>query len=374
MLEKDFNAAEANSQETQDDYQTGHGAFDGSGKMCSCFELIPFQVRFNGHCIPMGGIGGVATLPEEREKKYIRSIFEYSMKEMYENGYVFSYLFPFSHSYYRKFGYELNMTNINYSVPAQAFRHIAQTGDLKLYTKDMDSSDIVSVYEEYIKDKNLSIIRTDRLWKRFLEKDPYKDNVYLYIWYNKQREARGYIQFHPEKSEFGKNDMRVSELIWLDSEALGGIFSFVGGLNAQIERMLWKAPSFMNILTIFNEPYDIKQEIVTYGMNRIVNVEKAIGLMALPEGSGEIIIGAEDGFFPQNSGSYHISWENGARMIERTQKAPDLVCDIQALSQLVTGFASFDELKLTCRIDAKGNEDILARVFTRKKLFINNYF
>jgi predicted acetyltransferase len=355
-------------------FETGRAAFDDSGKMCSCLDLIPFHVSFDSSIVPMGGIGGVASLPEEREKKYIRNIFSYVLQEMYDKGYVFSYLYPFSHKYYRKFGYELNMINNTYSIPVSAFRQFEQTGSLRLYTNDLDPHEIITLYGQFIKDKNLAVVRTEKLWKRFLEKDPYKDNVYLYIWYNKQGDARGYIQFHTEKEVADKNTMRVHELIWLDRDALTGIFSFISALTAQIETMVWNSPSYVNLLPLFHEPYDIKQETTTYGMNRIVNVEKALNLMSLHEGSGEITLDIRDEFFPINSGNYRIKWENETRTVEKAEDRADLSCDVQALSQLMTGFASIDELKLAGRVDVKKNEQLLSRIFTKKKLFISNYF
>ena len=120
LIKRDFSVdadAGIKTGEDADAYKTGRAAFDENGKMCSCLQLIPFDVSFDGGSVPMGGIGGVASLPEEREKSSIRSIFEYSIKEMYEKGYVFSYLYPFSPSFYRKFGYELNMNVIIYNIP-----------------------------------------------------------------------------------------------------------------------------------------------------------------------------------------------------------------------------------------------------------------
>lgn len=377
LFKRDFNAAEEmgkGSAETAEAYKTGRAAFDENGKMCSCLQLMPFDATFDGSSVLMGGIGGVASLPEEREKSSIRGIFEYSMKEMYDKGYIFSYLYPFSPSFYRKFGYELNMNTVIYSIPISDFKQFTQSGKLKMYTEDMDASGIRSIYEGYIKDKNLAVIRTDKLWKRFLEKDPYKDNVFLYIWYDRNGEARGYIKFSIDPVPGSKSNMAVNELVWLDREAFTGIFAFIGRLTAQMERMIWKAPSFVNLLPMFPEPFDIKQEIRTNGMNRIVNVEKALGLMSVPEGTGEVVIGVEDSFFPINSGSYRIEWDNGRHSAGRTRKSPDMTCDVQALSQLATGYLTIEELKLAGRLDIKGNEKQLSRVFTGKKLFINNYF
>lgn len=377
LYKRDFSTVadtDKESGEAANIYKRYRAAFDETGKMCSCLQLIPFDINFDGKSVPMGGIGGVATLPEEREKSGIRGIFEYSMNEMYENGYVFSYLYPFSHSFYRKFGYELNMTSVSYSIPLTDFRQLKQSGRLVMYTKDMDASQIKSVYGEYIKDKNLAVIRTDYLWERFLEKDAYKDNVFLYIWYDRHGKARGYIQFSASSVFESKCNMQVNELIWLDREALTGIFAFLGRLTAQMDKMIWRAPSFVNLLPLFPEPYDIKQEILTRGMNRIVNVEKALGLMTAPEGAGEVVIGVEDSFFPVNSGNYRIEWNDGRHTAERTKKDPDMFCDVQALSQLLTGFLTVEELKLAGRLDIAGDEKQLSKVFPKKKLFINNSF
>lgn len=372
------NTGDGNRAQTQakpdESYRTGRAAFDDNGKMCSCFDLIPYNVMFDGNIVPMGGIGGVASLPEVRDKKYVRNIFKYVMNEMYENGCVFSYLYPFSHVYYRKFGYELNMTSINYTIPIGSFRHFVQTGKMKMMTDDADKQAVRAIYDEYIKDKNLAVVRTDSHWSKRFDNDPYRDNVYLYIWYNSRDEARGYIQYHIDRSGECKPGIFIRELVWLDSESLMGIFAFISKLSAQIEKMIWKAPYFADLLPLFPEPYDIDQQICKTGMNRVVNVQKAFELMALPDGKGEVVIGVEDQFFPVNTGNYKITWDNGSRETERCSNQPDLICDVQALSQLLTGFASVESLILAGRISVNEKEEVFSKIFRQKKLFINDYF
>ena len=374
LFSRDFSKPPEGPDAFQSDCDTGRAAFNDEGKMCSCLDLIPFDVCFDGSIVKMGGIGGVASLPEERQKRYIRNIFEYIMKEMYEKDYIFSYLYPFSHPYYRKFGYELNMALRCYSISVSSFRHFTQTGEMRLYTGEKESVDVKNIYEEFIRDKNLAVVRTDKLWKRFLEKDPYRDNVYLYVWHDGSGGARGYIQYHTEKSPSGKYNLHIHELIWLDRNAFTGTLGFIGALSAQIDKIFWRAPEFVNLLTLFPEPYEVGQEILTYGMNRIVNVEKALQTMTVPSGSGEATIAVKDDFFPLNTGNYTLSWEGGRHTVRRTQSPPDIFCDIQALSQLVTGFSSVSELGLAGSIVVVGNEAALSQALPKKPLFINNYF
>jgi predicted acetyltransferase len=371
---KDFSKQGGNPDGFQEDYDTCRAAFNDEGKMCSCMELIPFDARFDGSIVKMGGIGAVATLPEERQKRYVRNIFVYIMKEMYEKDYTFSYLYPFSYPYYRKFGYELNMTLRCYRTGISSFRQFAQTGEMRLLANEEESVVVRTIYDDFIRDKNLAIVRTDKLWKHFLEKDPYKDNVYLYVWHDDAGQARGYIQYRFEDSPSGESNLHINELIWLDRKAFAGILGFIGALSAQINKLYWRAPDFVNLLTMFSDPYEISQEIVTYGMNRIVNVEKALQTMTIPSGSGEATIAVKDDFFPLNTGSYTLSWEGGSHTVRKSQSPPDISCDIQALSQLVTGFASISELEIAGRIAVAGNRAALTQVFPKKSLFINNFF
>ena len=232
----------------------------------------------------------------------------------------------------------------------------------------------MAVYDEYIRDKNLAVVRGDRHWKKRFDNDPYRDNVYLYIWYNSRDEARGYIQYHTERSGEFKWNMVVRELIWLEPEALKGIFAFISKLSSQVGKMIWKAPSFAELLPLFPEPYDVSQEVLKAGMNRIVNVRKAFELMSLPDCKGEVVIGVEDPFFPINSGNYRISWDNGNRLVERCKAEPDIICSVQALSQLLTGFASIEALNVAGTVSINDKGDILSSIFRPKKLFINDYF
>ena len=168
--------------------------------------------------------------------------------------------------------------------------------------------------------------------EKALRQRPYRDSVFLTSGIT-GRMKPGAISSIIRKSGGFKADIVVRELVWLDTEALKSIFAFLGKFGSQVEYFIWKAPSFINLLPFFDEPYDIGQEINLYGMNRIVNVQKAFELMALPEGKGEVVIGVEDAFFPVNTGNYRITWNNGDRSVEKTDikkshAEPDLSCDV----------------------------------------------
>ena len=80
---------------------------DDNSTMMSYFIAQPFPVQFDGNTYTMTGIGGVASLPQYRRQGGIRGCFEAALPAMYQDGHAFSYLYPFSTAYYRKFGYEM---------------------------------------------------------------------------------------------------------------------------------------------------------------------------------------------------------------------------------------------------------------------------
>ena len=80
-------------------------AFDEeSGEMTSTVYVTDYQVQFDGGFYQMGGIGGVASLPQYRRAGGIRACFQRALPALYRAGYVFSYLYPFSTAYYRGSG------------------------------------------------------------------------------------------------------------------------------------------------------------------------------------------------------------------------------------------------------------------------------
>ena len=370
----DFEAPQEPEKNKDESYKTCRALFDGSGKMCSCLELLPFEAMFNGKVVPLSGIGGVATLPEEIGKRYAQQLMVYCMDEMYEKGDIFSYLYPFSHVYYRKFGYEVNMKVNNYSIPIETFKIFKDRKNLKLYLPKEDTTDIKRIYNSFIRDKNLALVRNDNRWDRFFDKDPFKDNVYIYVLYNSENQPCGYIKYNVNKKTFDNKDMVINELIWLDFEALSGIFSFISGHAPQYRNVKWRAPEFIDLKLLFPEPYTIECQELTNGMNRIVNVKKCLELLEVPEQSGDIVIEVVDDFLSKNSGKYRVIWLNGSLEVTKSQKDADLICDIQSLSQLATGFSTPKRLYCLNKVKLSGDAIAVERLFTRKDLYINDGF
>lgn len=66
---------------------------------------IPMTLNVRGKILPMGGIGGVCSMPAARRGGHVRALMNHSIQEMHADGQVMSTLYPFKTSYYEMFGY-----------------------------------------------------------------------------------------------------------------------------------------------------------------------------------------------------------------------------------------------------------------------------
>ena len=61
---------------------------ENAGEMMSTLTVTDFSVGFDGHLCKMGGIGGVATLPQYRRRRGIRGCFQAALPDMYGAGFI----------------------------------------------------------------------------------------------------------------------------------------------------------------------------------------------------------------------------------------------------------------------------------------------
>ena len=357
-------------------YERIWGAFDDNGKMCSSMHVHDFTIRYDGHDVGMGGVGGVATLPECRKGGYIRKIFESCLPEMLESGKVFSFLYPFSFKFYRKFGYEICYTPNKVRVPVSFFQSYPYPDNIELFIPGGHTRDFAEVYETFSRGLNLACARDEAAWERMLEKDPFITRHYAYLHKDENGNPDAYLMFKTDEGHGDDgNSINVKELAWATPGALHAMFGFIGGLSPQFESFRWNAPRNVNLFSLFPESYEINAQLPANGMNRVVNVQKAFELMKAPKINGSAVIGVNDAFLPQNTGVYALEWENGVmRRVKRADKPADLEIDVETLAQLTTGWLNMDEARYKRGVAVHGNDSVLNDLFVHKNLYIMEHF
>ena len=355
------------------------GAFEG-GRLLSGMWEIEFLMLFDGNNVKMSGIGGVGTLPEARKGGLVRQIFEKLLPEAYENGVVFYCLYPFSHDYYRRFGYEIACARNNVSIPAKSFFGLKPGGEFVQIFPGDDTCALQEVHSSYIDGLNHGICRDywpdDRGWKRFTENDPYNTGIFLYLWKDDEGRPRGYIKYKAEGDDDGGHAMSVQELAFTDREGLYGILGIVGGLSAQFKNFRWEMPMFIDPFDFVGGAWEVSQYISPRDMTRVVNVKAALEMMRRPSGEGSYVIEVEDANIAANNGRYLVEFAQGETRVSLTKKEAHLRCDIPVLSQLVTGYRTLENTLLSRRsgLELYGNFETLTRVFTLRPQHITERF
>ena len=145
-------------------------------ELLSQLGLREYQMRFGAAQLKLGGIDGVGTQEEHRNKGYSRRVMEHTIAFMNENRYDVSMLFGIP-NFYHKFGYatvipetyvELDTKDVPAAVPTYQVR--------KFQTEDAPK--IVELYSANNAERTGTPLRTEIGWKEFTRRggivpDPY---------------------------------------------------------------------------------------------------------------------------------------------------------------------------------------------------------
>lgn len=153
------------------------GAFTEDGIMAACMADHDYRVWFDGQIVRMGGIGGVATLPEYREHGAIRSMFRPVLDAAYERGEVFSVLYPFSHVFYRKFGYDMFFDAHRYEIEPHALQKFQTNWRIMRVAAGEATARFTALHNAFAKRYNACVFRTDAQTAQENRGDPDRKSV-----------------------------------------------------------------------------------------------------------------------------------------------------------------------------------------------------
>ncbi len=358
-----------------DEHVNTRAAFDDAGKMTAALELVPFTVWYEGQAVGMGGIGGVSSLPESRRQGNIRALMELSLREMYERGMVLSALYPFSHAYYRQFGYELCCIRRRVQVDFDAFAGFRCDDPVRQWMPGEDDAPIRELYEAFAQAANLPVKREDSHWKHKLGGDPCVTRKYIYLWSDAQGQPSAYAILRAEDVSEGKQ-LVLDDFACRQPSALRGMFALLRNMGAAYRRFVWKMPPWIDPNTIYPEPYNAEQHIEQAGMARVVNVGEALRLLRHPQEPGSYALRVRDAQLPQNEGVWQVCFDGGEVKVEKKAEGQaDWTLDIRALSQLALGYHDVDSLAWAWpALEAPANADTLRRVFRRRRVYLADFF
>ena len=350
---------------------------DGTEEMMSLLMVTDFQMNFDGHSCLMGGMGGAATLPQYRRKGGIRGCFEAILPWMYENGYDFSYLYPFSTAYYRKFGYECGIRRMAVKLHLGLLRPENTDGYFLLCEKKRPMTEAIRAIDQLQEHRFNGMIRHDEAFYDWTENpDPAKTQEFTYVCFSGDGTPKAYTTFRKADQSDGRN-LVCSRFQFLDREGFSILMQLFKSLSTDHMYAKFHLPAGCSMEYLLPEwalgAFEASFE--NAGMVRVVNAETALQKAQL-RGSGSLILRITDGQIPENNGTWRLLFANDRLLsIRRTSAEPDAELPVNVFSALLFGALELRDAAMWMPGVKVQNPDApFGSVFYRKPLMICDYF
>lgn len=343
-------------------------------KMIAKIQIPMYQVRFDGHLVPLAGIGGVATLPQYRNRGAIRGCFVEAFREMQKNGILFSYLYPFSTAYYHMFGYTPGCQMTTWKVPLSSLPKGKLTGSISLYEKGESIADIQEVYTAATNSYNMVSVKEHKQFQNILEVDCYSDQQrYVYLYYNTKGDPAAYLCFQ-RTAEDRDTVMACTDLFFTNRESFQELLQFISSFQPRYTYVSFSLPSSVSLTGYFSECNGVQRTVQNWGMWRVVDAEKVLQL-ARYRGDGSFTVKIFDKYCPWNEDTFQVQFVDGiCKSVDRCSTVPDLEADIADFTDLICGNVTAEDLAFHPSIHTYGNFENLEKAFYRKSAWFHERF
>src|SRR5699024_1916594 len=301
-------------------------------KLAAKLHIIPLSTFIGGIKFPLGGISSVATWPEFRRKGMVDNLLRYAVKKMQEKGFLVSFLYPFSYSFYRKYGWEVSFAKKIHHIPITAFKkNLKSDGWIQRGSDNVKT--LNKIYDSYIKKNNLSgvIYRDTRWWEqRILKKSPF-----VAIAYDNSMTPVGYIIYGIKNNTF-----YIHEIISLNNCGRNTLLNFLSNHDSMINNVVLNTGEKDDIHLMFKELlYDIKVNFSF--MARIIDVLGFLKRYPFIRKEIDITLKVSDSLLSDNNNYFEIKYRNGfeiKRLLLSSDACNVIHIDIQTLSMMLLGY------------------------------------
>ena len=351
-------------------------AFEDDGQtMMSYFAALPYMVQFDGKAYKMAGIGGVASLPQYRRRGGIRGCFEAALPSMYQDGVAFSYLYPFSTAYYRKFGYEMGCEKMQYHVRLSSMERFETGGSIHLLEPGkLLPEEIRQIYRTWQENYNMMVINEDFEYAWVGRSNPVKDQEFTYVYRSGTGIPMGYMTVKTVHEPDGRN-LNCTRFCFTCAEGLRGLFQVLLALGSNHEYVTLTLPTDVDMSLFFPEWSSGASARKLYaGMVRVVNVETVLkGARYI--GSGKVSISISDGQIKENNGVFEVAFQDGrAVSVQKVCGNGDVDMGINEFSHLIIGNGDVRSMEFMEHVIVHKNKEALGQVFYRKPNMIMEDF
>ncbi|MHA1744093.1 MAG: GNAT family N-acetyltransferase [Candidatus Heimdallarchaeota archaeon] len=324
-------------------------------KLVSSLIIRDYEFYVRGSLMKMGGVAGVATQPEFRQRGYVRELAQEALKCMREQSISISVLYPFKFSFYRRLGYEhcadvpsLCSTPRNIRLPANFKPLPIQELNPK------EAFEVVQkVRREFGKKFNIIIFSSEEAW-RFHYLRPTSRVFAIYA----GEKLVGYFITELKKLAEWQVRLIVSDQLIGTEQARLTLFDYLKKHTDQLKDFKLYLSGDEKPLDYFIELWeeDIQYQISGGPMFRVVDIKAALQQLRFPpELTTEFTLKVTDPLAPWNEEPIKLQITAGNLAITKVkpEEEAEVQLDIKAFTQLFVGYRTVKDLLRLQKITIK---------------------
>jgi predicted acetyltransferase len=274
------------------------------------------------------------------------------VEELHAMGCALSVLYPATQPVYRRVGYELAGSFLNYAVETDVLD--VRDRELSVELSD-DVETFKDLYAARARMTSGNLDRSDYFWERAL--DPPRTVQHRYVVCGPSG-PEGYVLFTQPSPKGWMYDLALRDVVALTPRAARRLWTFFADHRSFAGKVKWTGPVADPLTFALREQAWELERSWTW-MLRVVDVERALSERGyLPTIETEIAFEIVDDVLGTNNGVFTLAVSGGKASVARNGKA-QLKIDVRGLAPLYTGFMTAEDLKIAGYID--GPDESLAR-------------
>ncbi len=332
------------------------------GKIVAALQCFHFQQSVRGVVKYMGGIGGVWTYPEYRNRGCVKALMKSAFLEMRMHGMGLSMLTPFKESFYETLGYTIANANNEVNIPVAALSNYLQL------PKDADQGldqwqcmrmpatetrDIVSnfLYEglrsQTLQPHDHGVVITNFTYDQWWHLHRHK----LCVLIKRDRQVVAFAIYTIDSSgnlPISDRQIEISAMFWTDLSARDRLFQFLASHRDQVHRLKVNLPLDGKLHQWFSDAGKLTATMTEPWMVRIIDAIEA--LQGLPITCEPFTFALSDPHCHWNEGVFGVNGDHGQLLVKRYSNNEiegldiDFHATIMGLSALVYGTHAIEEL------------------------------
>jgi predicted acetyltransferase len=306
-----------------------------------------------GRSAPCGGVTAVSVRADHRRRGLLTRMMGELLQDSVDRGEPLSALFASESPIYGRYGYGAAVPTYGIEIDRRhaRLRYDGHVREVRLVSREEALATFPALHESLLRQRGGVVRRTEPWWERLLDdpehrRDGAGPRLYALL------PERGFATYRLKSQWTGTapdGTVQVDDLVAADADAAAALWRFVLDVDLAIRLRAELRPVDDPILALLEDPQRAK---VTRGMGlylRLVDVEAAVAARG-SAADGSLVLDLTDGMLPQNAGPWRLTSEAGEARLERTDDAPDLAMDVEALGSAFLGGTRVTQLRLAGQV------------------------